>query len=168
MLLDLKELFVSDGDSKSVSYPLSLSDIEIDGEHPFNSPVEIKALAENKAGMVTLYIDAALDYSTFCSRCLAPIERHFDYHFTHKVIQSLEEEFNDDYIEAPDLTVDIDDLASSDILLELPTKFLCKGDCQGLCQKCGHNLNLGDCGCDKKEIDPRLEALKALLNDENI
>ncbi|MBQ3285525.1 MAG: DUF177 domain-containing protein [Ruminococcus sp.] len=164
MLLDLKDIFVSDGSFKDVSYTLSLSDVEISGEHPFNSPVEIRAHAENKAGMVTLDIDASFTYHTSCDRCLVPIERQFDYHFSHKLIEALEEDFNDDYIEAPDLTVDLDELASSDILLELPTKFLCRGDCQGLCQKCGHNLNLGDCGCDKTEIDPRLEALKALLN----
>ena len=163
MLLDLKELFVSDGSSLDVSYPLSLSDVEISGEHPFISPVEITAHAQNKAGMVTLVIDAVFSYRTACSRCLAPVERRFEYHFSHKIIKTLEEDFNDDYIEAPDLTVDIDELASSDILLELPAKFLCRGDCQGLCQKCGHNLNLGDCGCDQREIDPRLEALKALL-----
>lgn len=165
MLLDLKDIFVSDGSFKDVSYTLSLSDVEISGEHPFNSPVEIRAHAENKAGMVTLDINASFTYHTSCDRCLVPIERKFDYHFSHKLIEALEEDFNDDYIEAPDLTVDLDELASSDILLELPAKFLCRGDCQGLCQKCGHNLNLGDCGCDKTEIDPRLEALKALLNE---
>ena len=163
MLLALKDIFVSDGVSKDVSYTLSLSDVEIGGEHPFNSPVEIHAHAENKAGMVTLTIDAAFTYRTSCDRCLVPIERRFDYHFSHKIIEELEEDYNDDYIEAPDLSLDLDELCSTDILLELPTKFLCRGDCQGLCQKCGHNLNLGGCGCDKTEIDPRLEALKALL-----
>ena len=163
MLLDLKELFVSDGASKDVSYTLLMSDVEIMGEHPFNSPVEVHAHVENKAGMVTLELDTGFTYQTSCDRCLTPLERRFDYHFSHKIIDNLEEDFNDDYIEAPDLSLDLDELVSSDILLELPTKFLCKGDCQGLCQKCGHNLNLGDCGCDKTEIDPRLEALKALL-----
>ena len=164
MLLDLKELFVSDGACKDVSYTLSMSDVEIAGEHPFNSPVEIIAHAENKAGIVTLDIDTHFVYDTVCDRCLSELSQTFDYHFSHKLIQNLEEEYNDDYIETPDFTVDLDELVSSDILLELPTKFLCRGDCQGLCQKCGHNLNLGDCGCDKQEIDPRLEALKALLN----
>ena len=92
---------------------------------------------------------------------MTPIDQRFDYTFSHKLIQSLEEEYNDDYIETPDLSLDLDELTSSDILLELPSKFLCKGDCQGLCQKCGHNLNLGDCGCNRKEVDPRL----AILND---
>ncbi len=164
MLLDLKDIFVSDGAFKDVSYSLSMGDVVIAGETPFTSPVEIKAHVENKAGIVTLSINTAFTYSTVCDRCLSPLERRFEYDFSHKLIEELEEDFNDDYIEAPDLLLDLDELVSSDILLELPTKFLCKGDCQGLCQKCGHNLNLGDCGCDRAEIDPRLEALKELLN----
>ena len=163
MLLDLKDIFVSDGASKDVSYTLSMSDVEVMGERPFSSPVLVQAHVENKAGMVTLNIDTDFVYVTECCRCLAPIERRFDYKFSHKIIENLEEDFNDDYIEAPDLTLDLDELVSSDILLELPARFLCKEDCQGLCQKCGHNLNLGECGCDKTEVDPRLEALKELL-----
>lgn len=163
MLLDLKDIFVSDGASKDVSYTLSMSEAEVMGERPFSSPVLVQAHVENKAGMVTLNIDTDFVYVTECCRCLAPIERRFDYKFSHKIIENLEEDFNDDYIEAPDLTLDLDELVSSDILLELPARFLCKEDCQGLCQKCGHNLNLGECGCDKTEVDPRLEALKELL-----
>ena len=78
MLLDLKDIFVSDGSFKDVSYTLSLSDVEIGGEHPFTSPVGIRARAENKAGMVSLDIDASFMYHTSCDRCLVPIERRFD------------------------------------------------------------------------------------------
>lgn len=163
MLLDLKELFVSDGAVIDKTYPLSMADVDVSGEHPFTSPVNVTAHVENKAGIVTVTINTVFVYSTNCDRCMIPIERDFDYTFTHKLIESLEEEYNDDYIETPDLTLDLDELAATDILLELPSKFLCKGDCQGLCQKCGHNLNLGDCDCDKIEVDPRLEKLKELL-----
>ena len=163
MLLDLKDIFVSDGACKDVSYELSMSEVDIAGEYPFDSPVKVAAHVENKAGMVSLDISAAFVYSTVCCRCLAPIEREFDQHFSHKLIETLEEDYNDDYIEAPELSLDLDALVSSDILLELPSRFLCRRDCQGLCQKCGHNLNLGKCGCDTEEIDPRLEALKELL-----
>ena len=164
MLLDLKEIFVSDGASREVSYPLDMSDVEVAGEHPFCSPVQVSARVENRAGVVTASISADFDYATLCARCAAPVEKCLSYRFSHTLIESLEEDFNDDYIEAPDLSLDLDELVSSDILLELPSKFLCRGDCQGLCQKCGHNLNLGDCDCDKAEIDPRLEKLKELLN----
>jgi len=164
MLLDLKEIFVSDGAIKDVSYSLPLDDITIAGEHPFCSPVQVEARVSNKAGIVTAVIDADFVYSASCDRCMRPVERSYKYHFSHKLIENLEEEDNDDYIETPDLSLDLDGLVTSDILLELPSKFLCKGDCQGLCQKCGHDLNLGDCDCDRAEIDPRLEKLKELLN----
>ena len=164
MLLDLKDIFVSDGEMKDVGYQLDMHEVDIAGEHPFCSPVEVRAHVENRSGIVTVDIEADFVYSAHCDRCIAPVERGYHYRFSHKLIEELEEDYNDDYIEAPDLSLDLDELVSSDILLELPSKFLCRGDCQGLCHKCGHNLNLGDCGCDRAEIDPRLEKLKELLN----
>lgn len=163
MLLDLKELFVSDGAVIEKAYPLDMTDVDVNGEHPFTSPISVKLHVANKAGIITVTVQADFVYSTCCDRCMTPIERDFHYTFTHKLIESLEEEYNDDYIETPDLTLDSDELVKTDILLELPSKFLCKGDCQGLCQKCGHNLNLSDCGCNKIDVDPRLEKLKELL-----
>lgn len=45
-------------------------------------------------------------------------------------------------------------------LLALPVKPLCHEACQGLCDKCGQNLNLGDCGCPEDEGDPRMSPLR--------
>ena len=63
-----------------------------------------------------------------------------------------------------DMHFNLDPLVTEDIFLSLPTKILCSEDCKGLCPKCGVNLNLGKCSC-KKEIDPRLAALKELLDN---
>lgn len=60
--------------------------------------------------------------------------------------------------------IDLASLVRDLSLLSLPIKVLCRSDCLGLCQECGANLNLGDCGCDDQEIDPRLSALQALLD----
>ena len=84
--------------------------------------------------------------------------------FEHKLAQTLVDDGNDDYIETPDFKLELDDIVISDILLSLPQKNLCKGDCKGLCQICGKNLNEGDCSCDKREIDPRLEMLKQFMD----
>jgi uncharacterized protein len=35
-----------------------------------------------------------------------------------------------------------------EINLTAPSKFLCTEECEGLCSKCGANLNQGPCGCD--------------------
>lgn len=164
MLFDLKEVFVTDGASASLNYELDLSSVELDGIYPFTSPVVVSAAAQNTAGIVTLTLHVEFDYSRPCDRCFDELTRRLTYTFSHKLIESIEGEDNDDYIETPDFNLELDELITSDILLELPSKFLCKQDCQGLCQKCGHNLNLGDCDCDKRQIDPRLEALKQLLD----
>jgi len=49
------------------------------------------------------------------------------------------------------------------LVLELPMKPVCREDCRGLCPVCGTNLNERECGCRVEEADPRLEALKKLL-----
>jgi uncharacterized protein len=62
--------------------------------------------------------------------------------------------------------IDLAPLVRELSLLEIPTKPLCRPDCQGLCQQCGANLNEGDCGCVTEIVDPRLAVLQQLFKDE--
>lgn len=48
--------------------------------------------------------------------------------------------------------------------LAVPSKLLCRDECQGLCPRCGRNWNTGRCTCDQQESDPRWDALKKLTN----
>ena len=48
------------------------------------------------------------------------------------------------------------------LVLNLPFKHVCSGDCQGVCPKCGSNLNLGACECQAEEGDPRLAVFRRL------
>ena len=57
-------------------------------------------------------------------------------------------------------TIDIDEVVKEQLLLAVPVRALCKAECKGICAECGADLNLGDCGCQTKEIDPRWAALK--------
>ena len=163
MVLDLSNVFANTGEKKAESFLVDLSDLEYSGGYPFVSPVKVRASAENNAGIVTLELYAEFDYTAPCDRCFETVTRRYNLRFFHKLIKKLEEEYNDDFIETPDMKVDIDELVLSDVLLELPSKFLCREDCQGLCPQCGKNLNLGNCGCSNTQVDPRLEKLKELL-----
>jgi len=60
--------------------------------------------------------------------------------------------------------IDLAPLVRELSLLSVPIKVLCRPDCHGLCQECGANLNLVDCGCVDDDIDPRLSVLQSLLN----
>ncbi len=165
MLLNLKKVFLTEDEIQNAEYDLDLHDLEFNGTAPFKTPVRVSAKAENRAGVVDLAVTAAFDYTAPCDRCGEETITPFVCSFDHTVVQSLVGENEGDYIEAPDFTVELDAPVTADILLSLPSKHLCREDCKGLCPKCGKNLNEGDCGCDTRETDPRLEVLKSLLND---
>lgn len=62
--------------------------------------------------------------------------------------------------------IDLTSLVRDIIVADQPITKLCKPDCKGLCPKCGANLNLGDCGCDRRSVDVRLAVLKKLLKKD--
>ncbi len=164
MLLQLKEVFLNDGGRLEYDYSLPMCDLEINGDYPFKSPVRVSASAVNRAGLVELNVKAVFDYTTRCDRCFDEIVKHMELSFTHGLAAELIDEENDDYIETPDYTLELDEVVVSDIVLNLPSKFLCSDDCRGLCPDCGANLNEGDCGCKSRQVDPRLEMLKQLID----
>ncbi len=164
MLLDLKKVFQNIGEKLEVEKELLMNDIEIDSIRPFKEPVKIKVVAFNRASLVRLDIQADFAYSRPCDRCLDEVTTNMHFEFHHNLVASLNEENNGDYIETPDFKLDLDELAITDILLQLPGKYLCSDDCKGLCIKCGQNLNKAECGCDRGLADYRLEKLKQLID----
>jgi len=51
------------------------------------------------------------------------------------------------------------------LILAVPMKPLCEDDCQGLCQRCGTNLNRASCECPTEPVDPRWNDLKILSEE---
>ncbi len=113
------------------------------------------------------------DVELTCSRCLSL--------FHYPLTLSFEEEFlptvdvvSGAALPAPEeagvFTIDenhILDLAEAIrqyTMLAIPMKPLCHQDCAGLCQNCGHNLNLGHCDCPAQITDPRWSDLPKLLS----
>ncbi|MBQ3970141.1 MAG: DUF177 domain-containing protein [Clostridia bacterium] len=163
MLLNLKKVFLTEDEKLNADYELDLHELDFNGTHPFLTPVKVSANAVNRAGVVNLAVTAAFDYTAPCDRCGEETITSFCRSFNHTLVQSLVGENEGEYIETPDFMLELDEAVTTDILLDLPSKHLCKEDCRGLCQKCGANLNKEKCTCDTREIDPRLEALKSLL-----
>lgn len=96
---------------------------------------------------------------------LEEIKKDFSFDINRIVVEALQNEDNDDYIIVDNRELDLDELVNEEVSLSLPNKILCKEDCKGLCYKCGTNLNVKKCDC-KDDIDPRMEALLQLLNEE--
>lgn len=58
--------------------------------------------------------------------------------------------------------IDLSPLIREELLLSLPTRPLCREDCQGLCSQCGANLNDDSCDCPAPAADSRLAVLRTL------
>lgn len=166
MILDLKTLFDLVGESREIACELDLSNESLYGVAPFQQPVRVTGKIENRAGVVRLVFSVKSVLSLRCDRCLKAVERDLDKSFEHILVRELSNEGDEEYeyIVCEDGTLDLAELVRTDLMLELPTKVLCKEDCKGLCPKCGKDLNLGSCGCTTKDIDPRWQALSDLFS----
>ena len=165
MLLDLKPLFAGSRESLSVDFEMDLSEFEFLGVKPFHAPVAINGKIVSRAGVVQSQLSCKVEYIANCDRCLKETVKNYVVPINRVIVVSLENEENDDIAVVPDMQLNLEDFCYPDIVMNLPTKVLCKEDCKGLCPTCGKNLNEGDCGCCVREIDPRLAALAELLND---
>lgn len=164
MHVDLKELFSGDKPRLELEYSFSMSQVQVDGYAPFVSPVNVKACFKPFAEAVELEAELSYDFSMPCNRCMEETITHCRQKASHALVRSLREDEGDSYILVEGV-LDLDELLYSDIILELPSKYICKEDCKGLCPQCGANLNSETCNCSKSSTDPRLEALKALLEN---
>lgn len=157
MFIDLEPVFNNEGERKEIDYKFVLEDEE------FSSDIEVKGSVYNKTGIVRIDVKAKFDYSTYCALCNKPLLRHATVPVKHILVTHLDsEEDTDTFIVVDNMRLDIDSLISEDIYLSIPSRFLCKTDCKGLCSVCGKDLNEGSCTC-KKATDPRWDALKGLF-----
>ena len=134
----------------------------------FPSPMKVKGEIVNTAGYMRMALTMSVDYQAACARCLSPLSGSFSLDLEktvapRKLLTDLDEDRLDDYAIIDDGFLDLDETLLEQLEMEFPSRFLCKEDCKGLCQKCGHNLNEGDCECDTRDFDPRLEPLRKLL-----
>lgn len=163
MVVDLKHIFVKDNSSLPLKYALDLSHIDYMGEYPLKKPVEIAGEIVNKASLVRLEAEITFEFDASCDRCGTRTAKRHTLKLSKSLATSIEGEESDTIITVPDMKLDLDELIYTETVTNLPMKHLCDENCKGMCPKCGKNLNEGECGCPKKEIDPRLKALADLL-----
>jgi uncharacterized protein len=165
MRLNLSEILTNPGGRIPFRYKLDLSDLEFSGYCPVAEPVQVSGEVRNSAGVLVLTAEADTNLHCVCDRCLKEFSRPQHTQLDLILASELSGEEEGDIILLESDTVDVSDLVTSAIILEMETKNLCSEDCQGLCPKCGKDLNEGPCDC-RPEPDPRLAVLNQLLNKQ--
>lgn len=151
MKINLKQLFNIVGESKDISY--SIGDDELSAIHgySFASPVKVDGRIFNRAGIVCLEYSVSFTLALTCDRCLKEFNREYHFDFEHIVVPSVSND-NDEYIVADGQSIELNEIAFTDLILQLPSKNLCKDDCKGLCMVCGCDLNESECDCLNSEL----------------
>ena len=166
MRIDLNNLLSGVVTKLDIDYNLDLSNLIYSTYNPIKNGVNVIGSLYSKADVLYLDINISFDFYGFCDRCAEEVKKNFSFNVKRIVVEKLEnEEDDDDYIVVSNRELDLDELVNEEVSLSLPNKILCKDDCKGLCPKCGANLNVKQCNC-KKDVDPRMEALLQLLEDE--
>lgn len=164
MIIELESVFNTDGLKVPFDYELSLAGIEVSGYNPVTAPVKVSGCVENRAGIVNLTAKADLVYEAPCDRCAKNVKRNYSFPVEHTLVVALESGDNDEFLEVPNMRLNLDELVEEDVNLALPVKYLCNEECKGLCPICGKNLNEAQCDC-KAPVDPRMEVLLKLLEE---
>jgi len=148
MIMNVKRILNISGTSEKLDFSVSEERLAQVHTCEFASPVKVTGEIANHAGAVTLQMQIDFSLLATCDRCLKEFTRDFSYQSEHLVVRSLESEEDEaDYIVAKAESIDPEEIAVMDLLLELPTKMLCREDCKGLCPKCGCDWNEMTCDC---------------------
>jgi len=166
MFLDLREIIGVPGGRVIFDYNPDLSDAAVGSIIRINQPSSAAGDVTNKAGVLTFSAIVDASCVCVCARCLKEFEYPVHQHVSAYLTEGGEDgEDPDSYLLQGD-KIDVDEIIITEFVLELEDTVLCSEDCAGLCEKCGSDLNDGQCACDNN-IDPRLSVLKQLLeNDE--
>lgn len=143
----------------------------VEGESRFS--FTLKKKSENQVEMSgTLLFTPVIK----CDRCLVsyvyPIDTSFHILFETgdidkwqlKEVECTSSEMDIIFLDEP--IIDCDDIFRQQILLALPQKKLCSPGCKGICNRCGENLNIAVCDCEKTLTDSPFAVLSCLKKND--
>lgn len=98
-----------------------------------------------------------------CARCLTEYKQPLKIEFAELYAFSPRYATDSGLLLPEDGHIDLEPLIREYMLLEIPLIPQCRPDCAGFCSICGENLNENPHTHEDGEVDPRLAALKSLL-----
>jgi uncharacterized protein len=164
-IIDLSRLSLAHGEGRRIEIPVELEPFELGGQTYLANPSApiVRLEISRPSGGFAFRLQFPVHIEGPCMRCLEAGGLDLDVE-SREVDAALtdDEELRSPYVDDDEL--DIGRWAHDATLLALPTRFLCRPDCAGLCPVCGASLNDADPADHEHEqgTDPRWAALKNL------
>lgn len=173
------EQIKEDGLSLEIEEPAEtfpvLAEMVDKGECEFQAPIRAFLKAQRIQDMVDVRGDIETSVCLPCSRCLhlfeIQIKSIFALTFTQQPTDIMDEEEQQEVeLSAEDTglvyfqgeKINLKNTIQEQVVLEFPLKTLCRGDCKGLCPRCGADLNVEHCDCDRMPTSGKFDVLKDL------
>ena len=164
MRLNLSAIIEMPGGSLPFACELETERLDFPSVIAYRTKPRAEGRVYNEAGVLHLEGTLTAEMTCVCDRCGAEFDSTKETQLDAVIVREENEEFPE-YFVLEGSEIDLDEILSTCLILDMETKFLCSEDCKGLCSRCGKNLNLGPCGC-RKEPDPRFAVLEQLLDKE--
>ena len=145
-------------------YRETLFDIGINDLGDPETPIEVQIVAHQEGEDFLLRGTVQTELTLPCDRCLGVAHHALNGSFEVWLLAEARPDLEvdeDDILIVPFARpkVDLSEIISRTVYLELPRKMLCHEDCRGLCPTCGTDLNQQSCECQTVTFDERWSAL---------
>ena len=170
MIVNVSSIIKETGAKIDIEGQVSMSDTEFLGEYRFKTPLIVSGSISNNGKSLVLRANAEGQMITACARCMKEITIPVSFEIEEGLLKKgsvtdEELEGDEDAVVFTDDDVLMDDIVRDNFIMKVPGKYLCSEDCRGLCPVCGADLNEGECGCDKEQIDPRWASLLDIMKN---
>jgi len=172
MFVNLTDVLTSEDKVLTIQTETDMTEITVGGEKYAileKSPICL-TLTNIGRGRALVEAQAQIMIAMNCDRCLKPVEEKLVLHFSREVhapdvvVERPDETEDDDRSFMEGYQLNIEDLLNNEIIINWPSKVLCRPDCKGICMQCGRDLNTGMCECDTFVPDPRMAVIKDIFN----
>ena len=168
MLIDLGRIIHYDEAELPVDLDLTIEANELgDIVQKVEKPFHIKGQIRNVRDLLTFGGKITGRFLVLCSRCNSEVWVDFECGFDETILKQADDAMSDGILVEND-AIDIKDAMISNIIVNLPIRYLCDKNCKGLCPSCGANLNIENCNCVHTQADERLLVLQKLLDQDKL
>jgi uncharacterized protein len=133
---------------------------------PIEGPVKVDVRLTNAGTRILVQGRIQAQVMAECARCNESFPLPMSLEVEEYFVPSHSPEANAKGLDALEVLtyqedrVVLDEMLRQNLLAAVPMQPVCRqGECKGLCDQCGADLNQGPCGCEK-EIDPRWAGLR--------
>ncbi len=169
-MLDVSRGLKAPGQSFPFSATLSLPEMTVLDDQLVFSQIQVEGAFTGAGESVSLTGQVRAQVHAHCARCAAALEQPIQASFDQVFVKSPDPQ-DPDLFPLDGHTVDLTPMVQEALLLELPMRFLCRPDCQGLCPVCGANRNIQRCTCQEggTALPNPFSALREMLSkDEEV